>query len=146
MKVKGISFRYGKKELFSNISFNTNDHQLIIIEGRNGVGKSTLLKVLLGIKKQQEGSIVRNESIGYVPDSSEQYFVGMSPEILFRFIQEQFQIEKDFFYKQLTELKEKFLIREATLNQTILSLSLGEKKKSNVNCSICYRCRIIYNG
>lgn len=85
MEVKNLSYAYGPKQLFSNISFNTVDTPLVIIEGKNGSGKSTLLKVLLGIKKVQSGQVISGDSIGYVPDSSEVYFVGMSPEVLFHF-------------------------------------------------------------
>lgn len=129
MEVKNLSYAYGQKQLFSNISFNTVDTPLVIIEGKNGSGKSTLLKVLLGIKKVQSGQVISEDSIGYVPDSSEVYFVGMSPEVLFHFLKKQFRIEDTYFTNRLTELKEKFNVNDSTMSQTIQSLSLGEKKK-----------------
>lgn len=129
MEVKELSYRFGQRLLFNNLTFNTVDNPLIIIEGKNGSGKSTLLKVLLGILRTQSGSVVASESIGYVPDSSEPYFVGMSPEVLFVFIQKQFRIERNFFEKHLSELKERFRLDNSIISKSILSLSLGERKK-----------------
>lgn len=129
MEAKNLSYTHNQKQFFSNITFNTADNPLIVIEGKNGTGKSTLLKVLLGIRKIQSGQVISDESIGYVPDSSETYFVGMSPQVLFHFLKKQFSISEDVFERRLSDLKKRFNFRDQLMSKAIQTLSLGEKKK-----------------
>ena len=115
--------------LFNNISFDTSNSGLTLITGKNGSGKSTLLKVLLGIVQPYSGSLISEEKVSYVPDSSDNYFIGLSPNLLFGFLQKQFFIETNLFEERLRELREQFYLNEKLMTQTIQSLSLGEKKK-----------------
>ena len=55
MEVKNLRYLRNGKPLFGPVSFNTDKNPLILIKGRNGVGKSTLLKVILGIERCKEG-------------------------------------------------------------------------------------------
>lgn len=58
LKVNNISFCYeNSKELFHNLSFVINNKERFLIVGVNGVGKSTLLKLIVGILKPKEGNI-----------------------------------------------------------------------------------------
>lgn len=129
MKVENISYRINSRILFNNISFDTSNSGLTLITGKNGSGKSTLLKVLLGIVQPYSGSLISEEKVSYVPDSSDNYFIGLSPNLLFGFLQKQFFIETNLFEEQLRELREQFYLNEKLMTQTIQSLSLGEKKK-----------------
>lgn len=61
-----ISQKIGDKVLFENLSFRILQRDKIAIVGRNGGGKSSLLKVLLGIEPLQSGELKRGEvRIGY---------------------------------------------------------------------------------
>lgn len=58
VKVNNISFHYpDEKPLYQNLSFLINNKERFLIVGENGVGKSTLLKLLVGELKAQEGNI-----------------------------------------------------------------------------------------
>lgn len=129
MKVENISYRINSRILFNNISFDTSNSGLTLITGKNGSGKSTLLKVLLGIVQPHSGSLIFEEKVSYVPDSSDNYFIGLSPNLLFGFLQKQFFIETNLFEERLRELREQFYLNEKLMTQTIQSLPLGEKKK-----------------
>lgn len=61
-----ISFAYRSQHpVFKNISLNINPGEIFTILGPNGVGKSTLLKCLLGLNRPQAGKILINKtSIG----------------------------------------------------------------------------------
>ncbi|WP_405311655.1 cysteine peptidase family C39 domain-containing protein [Metamycoplasma faucium] len=58
IKIKNLSFNYDDRKIFDNISLDLN--QNIIIEGKNGVGKSTFLKLLYGLYDEYQGNILIN--------------------------------------------------------------------------------------
>lgn len=129
MKVDQLTYQTPTKTLFANLSFDSSTDPLIIIEGKNGSGKSTLLKLCLGLEKPTSGTVSLDQKVGYVPDSSELYFVGMSPKVFFSFLQTNLQLEERDFYEKLELLKESFSFSESLMTSSIQSLSLGEKKK-----------------
>lgn len=57
IKVEHLSFSYGQHKVLEDISFSTNDGELLCLLGCNGAGKSTLFKCILGILKKYEGTI-----------------------------------------------------------------------------------------
>ncbi len=57
LEINNLSFKYGKKEILKDISFNANSGEIISILGPNGVGKTTLLKCISSILKPDTGSI-----------------------------------------------------------------------------------------
>ena len=57
MKVNNIYFGYQEENIIQNVSFLIQKKERFLIIGENGVGKSTLLKLLVGILKPKEGNI-----------------------------------------------------------------------------------------
>ncbi|MCA2096366.1 metal ABC transporter ATP-binding protein [Anaerococcus degeneri] len=57
MKVEGLSFAYEKDLILDNVSFEINQGDFVGLVGANGVGKSTLLKLILGDLKPRNGQI-----------------------------------------------------------------------------------------
>lgn len=72
LQVNNAARFFGVEKLFSNITFSIQDNSRIGLVGRNGVGKSTLLKIIAGINPTDEGEISKrkNLSIGYLEQSS----------------------------------------------------------------------------
>ena len=58
IEVKDLSFAYGSKGVLKNISMRLDGGNIYGLLGENGVGKTTLLTLLCGLKKPQTGSIV----------------------------------------------------------------------------------------
>lgn len=69
IEIKNLSVYYEKTLAIDNISLNIKSGQFLGIIGENGGGKTTLLKVLLGLMKPSSGSVVikSDGNIGYVP-------------------------------------------------------------------------------
>jgi ATP-binding cassette, subfamily F, member 3 len=63
-----ITKSFGTQLLFDNISFNINPKEKIGLVGRNGTGKSTLFKIILGEEHPDSGqiTIAKNYTLGYL--------------------------------------------------------------------------------
>ncbi len=71
ISTKNLSKTFGSKELFSSLSLSINDREKIAIIGRNGVGKSTLLKILSGQEEADSGDVIKQKHLkmAYIPQS-----------------------------------------------------------------------------
>src|SRR3989338_3101512 len=68
MLARDIYKSYWGKEILSGVSLQIGHNQKAALVGSNGVGKSTLLKILAGIDTSDRGSIQSNsDSVGYLP-------------------------------------------------------------------------------
>ena len=69
ISVEGLKVEFGIKPLFHDVSFVINDRDRIALVGKNGAGKSTMLKILCGLQKPTDGVVaIPNETtIGYLP-------------------------------------------------------------------------------
>lgn len=69
VEFKSLSKSFNKKLLVDNISFKLNKGEITTLIGQNGVGKTTLAKIILGKEKYNSGElfIKPNIKIGYVP-------------------------------------------------------------------------------
>ena len=67
--INNLSVAFGGFKLFDGITFNVGDKDRIGLAGKNGAGKSTMLKVICGIQPPTEGSvsIPKECKIGYLP-------------------------------------------------------------------------------
>lgn len=66
VSAENLSKSYGIKVLFENISFNVNEGDKIAIVAKNGTGKSTLLKILLGKESADSGEVTVNKDVQVV--------------------------------------------------------------------------------
>ena len=57
INIQNLAFSYGKNEVLKNISMDLEPGRIYGLLGENGVGKTTLLTLLCGLKKTQEGTI-----------------------------------------------------------------------------------------
>ena len=69
VSVEGLKVEFGVKPLFTDVSFVVNDGDRIALVGKNGAGKSTMLKILCGLQQPTSGVVsIPNEcTIGYLP-------------------------------------------------------------------------------
>ena len=69
ISVEGLKVEFGVTPLFEDVSFVINKKDRIALVGKNGAGKSTMLKILSGLQRPTEGTVAvqRGVSIGYLP-------------------------------------------------------------------------------
>jgi len=82
LEVHGLNTYYGASHVLRNLDFRVERGQAVGLMGRNGMGKSTLLKSIMGLVKPRSGSIVfqglpihgqtpysiANQGMAYVPE------------------------------------------------------------------------------
>ena len=85
LQIKGLNTYYGESHILRDVDMNINQGEMICLIGRNGVGKTTLLKSLIGLLTPRHGEIIFNgdlvnrkpphqrarSGIGYVPQGRE---------------------------------------------------------------------------
>ena len=69
ISIENLSVEFSARPLFKNVSFVVNDRDRIALVGKNGAGKSTMLKILCGLQQPTSGTVaVPNDvMVGYLP-------------------------------------------------------------------------------
>ena len=55
--LREVEVRFGKKEIFKNLNLNIHRNDLIALVGKNGVGKTTLMKIIMGTQDLDNGEL-----------------------------------------------------------------------------------------
>lgn len=129
LELSGVSINYGDNAVCSNISFTVEQGDRIALQGKNGSGKSSILKLICGENLPYRGTVIKSErlKISYVPQSTAQLNGSLSEyisrnlldESLFKAILRKFDFPKEQFDKRLDEFSE------------------GQKKKVLIAKSLC---------
>lgn len=69
VSIDNLSVEFSARPLFMDVSYVINDHDRIALVGKNGAGKSTMLKIIAGIQQATEGTVSapRDTTIAYLP-------------------------------------------------------------------------------
>ncbi|MEG2928748.1 MAG: ABC-F family ATP-binding cassette domain-containing protein [Oscillospiraceae bacterium] len=129
IELDGISKSFGDKHLIKDFSYLLLRTDRIGIIGPNGVGKSTLLKLIMGIIPPDSGRIELGETvkIGYFSQECEDMNPSQRPIDYIK--EEAEQIETVDGVLSATQLLEKFLFTSDLQYTTISRLSGGEKRR-----------------
>ena len=73
LSIEGLKVEFAVKPLFHDVSFVINDRDRIALVGKNGAGKSTMLKILCGLQRPTAGvvAVPNDTTIGYLPQVME---------------------------------------------------------------------------
>ena len=69
ISIDNLCVEFSARPLFSNVSYVINDRDRIALVGKNGAGKSTMLKIIAGLQEPTSGTVAvpRDTSIAYLP-------------------------------------------------------------------------------
>ena len=77
LKIENLSKSYGKRKVLKNISFTINEGRIVGLLGKNGTGKTTLIKLINDLLTRDSGEILVNgnkigveskKDISYLPE------------------------------------------------------------------------------
>lgn len=130
IEMKHVEKSFGDLQVLDDFSYLFNRYDRIGIVGKNGIGKSTLLKLLKGSLKPDKGQIIRGETvnIGFLSQQSEQ----LNEEItLFETVNQRWSYIKDSRGVEVTATKwlERFLFPKEKQQALVGQLSGGEKRR-----------------
>lgn len=69
ISIQNLGVEFSAKSLFKNINYVINPKDKIALVGKNGAGKSTMLKIICGLQKPTSGSVAvpQGVTVGYLP-------------------------------------------------------------------------------
>ena len=126
----------------NDISFEANDGEVLGILGPNGAGKTTLLRMIAGVMKPTEGSVIiddmnydKNEieikKILSFLSGNTKIYKDLSPYELFTMCGEYYDMSKDKIEDTIKEVSNRFSLNEF-LHQRIENLSTGQLQRVNI--------------
>ncbi len=123
--VENLAKSFGDAHLFRNLTIDIKKGEHVALIGNNGTGKSTILKILNGVLKQDDGKVTygSNVEVGYY--DQEMQVLHMEKTIFE-------EISDDYPYLTNTEIRTSlaaFLFREDDVFKRIESLSGGERAR-----------------
>ena len=94
ISIENLKVSYGDSIALNNVSSTINEGEIVAVMGRNGAGKSSLLKAIAGVSPVQSGKIrvlgnnpadlhgkARRQSIGFIPQEPSDLLYGQSVQI-----------------------------------------------------------------
>lgn len=142
VNINNLSFRYGKKEVLSNISLNLEAGKMYGLLGENGVGKTTLLKIMAGLQRPYAGNCTVNgekpgkrtpsflSKLYFLPEELEYIRIAYSPEDFAKLYAPFYpQFDNDKFRQILNEF-------DVDSKQKLHNMSQGQAKKAGIAFAI----------
>ena len=132
--INNLQVKYNDKTIFNPISFEVNNGDRVAIIGKNGIGKSSILKLILGEKLQYNGEfkVANDLKISYVSQNTDYL-----KENLKSFAQEN-KIDESIFKAMLVKMG----LSKNDFDTNIQDMSEGQKKKVLIAKSISEQANI----
>lgn len=132
--VNNLQIKYNEQAIFNPISFELNNGDRIAIVGKNGIGKSSILKLILGKELQYNGEfkVANNLKISYISQSTENLKGNLT------FFAQDNKIDESIFKAMLVKVG----LSKSDFDTNIQDMSEGQKKKVLIAKSISEQANI----
>lgn len=129
LALDNISVKYNGKTICSGISFDINRGEKVVLQGRNGCGKSSILKLICGDNIDYDGNLYKSAQlkISYIPQDVSDLHGTI----------EDFALKRNIDLSQLLTILKKLGFDRKHFLKDIGSFSEGQKKKTAVAASFC---------
>lgn len=148
IKVNNLAFSYGKDQVLKNINLTLEDGKIYGLLGENGVGKTTLLTLLCGLKKAQVGSIDADGANPYdrEPSLLEQMFylpddVAPMYDKAYTWAKSRGKFWSNFSLDKFVEIMNGF---ENDVNQKLSAMSTGQLKKTYISFALACSTKYLF--
>ena len=156
LRLEKISVYFGKRKILENLNFSLNQGEILGLLGPNGVGKSTIFNIIIGLLKPNYGSIfiekknvtqdpiffrTKNFKIGYVPQHGG-YFHDLTLRENLKAISEIVIKDKKLREERVNLLISKFEL-ESLQNIKAEFLSGGQKKRLVISLALLSNPKIL---
>ncbi len=113
--------------LFDNLDFSVESGQAMIIQGSNGAGKTSLLRIITGLSQPAEGTVHWNNH--NIDDISEEY----QEQLLY--IGHLAAVKRELTVRENLSLLKRFWPAEGSMSVSELAEQVGLRKRLGVHCS-----------
>ena len=138
--LKDLSFSYGKHKVLGNVSMTLEKGKIYGLLGENGVGKSTLLKILSGLLKPEGGECTVFGEVPYSRNPSFLQDVYYLPEDFMgeNVVVEKYALQVGEFYPNFSPDKFRRILGEFGVDgkAKFNKLSLGQQKKAIISLAL----------
>ena len=136
IQIENLGFAYNETVVLKNISMNLEEGRIYGLLGENGVGKTTLLTLLSGLKKPQQGTIMVDGHNPYDREPSflsEQYYLSDEvPAINMKAVDYAMTYGKFWEGFDLEKFTEVMQVLENDPRQKMNKMSFGQLKKTYI--------------
>ncbi len=149
LSIDNLSFSYRKnKQVFKDLSFKQAKGSISGLFGKNGAGKSTFLKLMVGLLNPQSGNVEVNgfvpfkrnpdylTDVFFIPDED----IYIPSSTINKYIKATAPFYKKFDYEKIEKIMEDFEIEGES---KITQLSNGQKKKFLVSFALATNCSVL---
>ncbi|HLJ33235.1 MAG TPA: ABC-F family ATP-binding cassette domain-containing protein, partial [Ktedonobacteraceae bacterium] len=128
IRIQHISKRWGERSILSDVEMTVAPDARIVLFGPNGVGKTTLIKIIMGLEQADTGEVYSTPGahIGYLPQEPEG--LDLSKTVLESYRYGQIGYEADFVAKLIGY----GLFRLEDMHKTVGQLSVGQRRKLEI--------------
>lgn len=132
--VNNLQIKYNNETMFSPISFEVNNGDRVAIVGKNGIGKSSILKLILGKEIQFNGNfkVANDLKISYVSQSTED----LNGKL--KYLAQENEIDESVFKAMLVKMG----LSQSDFDTNIQDMSEGQRKKVLIAKSISEQANI----
>ncbi len=148
LEIKSLNFSYGAQKVLENVSLSYDNKDFLAIIGPNGGGKSTLVKLILGILPLKKGidKFISNTEISYVSQNTEpnlNFDICVEELVLMGLVDEKIF---GFYSKKDREKAEQMLDKMGILRlkeKRVSQLSGGERQRAFIARALISDCKLL---
>ena len=131
LHIQGLNFSYGEKKVFEDTNIDLSADKITVLFGKNGTGKSTLLKLIAGIERCDEGDILFSDKNGSI-FSQKGMIAYLGHKLVLKeelTVEQNISFWSDFYQNTLDENNFRLLEIDRLRYLNVSELSQGQKKK-----------------